>query len=395
MCRLLVLGDQLVGDGHENLVELRPHRVLELQPAGALLELHLLVVGQVDGDGLGAGVGLAGVVHDVVGVEVGVAARPLPLVGRGHRQTSLKLREQGDVARQPAAPFLVLDQDVCLVRGLVAEEFVLVRLDRTDDDIDGVSLHVHPGQIAGPIVVGLQRAGTQLEVVPEPGILGELRRLAELGGGAAGGSGEGLVVGHRAQATRAVAPDHGVQASQRLAGLGRCRGGPLELLLRHVVRIELGAGRTRAHARHEGLVAVEPVPGAVVQENELSGGGVGDRAEERVAGGVGLLPEDGVHLLRGVDEERDHPPLPLAEAAEVGGKADRRVLRELGRDGRRDRCPRLSATFASRHPTALSPKPVSAAQRNHGLMNYRPSSSRSPGMCRPARPSPGCVFASR
>ena len=75
MCDCWSCGDERVGDGHQDLVELGAHRVLELEPPRALLELDLLVVGQVDGDGLRAGVGVAGVVEDVVGVQVGVRAR--------------------------------------------------------------------------------------------------------------------------------------------------------------------------------------------------------------------------------------------------------------------------------------------------------------------------------
>ena len=35
-----------------------------------------------------------------------------------------------------------------------AEELILVRLDRSDDDIDGVVLHVHPGEVARLVVIG-------------------------------------------------------------------------------------------------------------------------------------------------------------------------------------------------------------------------------------------------
>ena len=72
--------------GTQNAVELRAHRVLELQPARALLELHLFVVRQIDGDRLGAGVGLARDVDDVVRIQVGVGAGRLPLVARAARE---------------------------------------------------------------------------------------------------------------------------------------------------------------------------------------------------------------------------------------------------------------------------------------------------------------------
>ena len=43
----LVFGDQHVADGDENLFELRPHRVLELQAPRAFLKLHLSSLGRL------------------------------------------------------------------------------------------------------------------------------------------------------------------------------------------------------------------------------------------------------------------------------------------------------------------------------------------------------------
>jgi hypothetical protein len=42
----LVFDDQLFGDRQHDLVELRPHGILQLQSSRPLLELHLLIVGQ-------------------------------------------------------------------------------------------------------------------------------------------------------------------------------------------------------------------------------------------------------------------------------------------------------------------------------------------------------------
>ena len=80
--RLLVRGDEPVGDGREDLVELGAHGVLELQAPRALRELDRLVVRQVDGDGLRRRRCVAGVVDDVVGAEVRVAARATPACTR-------------------------------------------------------------------------------------------------------------------------------------------------------------------------------------------------------------------------------------------------------------------------------------------------------------------------
>src|SRR3546814_18320266 len=46
--------------------------------------------------------------------------------------------------------------------------------------------------------------------------------------------------------------------------------GLLELLLRHVGRVELRAGRARADAADDGLVVVQPDPRAVVDLGELA-----------------------------------------------------------------------------------------------------------------------------
>ena len=79
------LGDQLPGDRDQDFVELRAHGVLELQPARALLELDPLVVRQVDGDRLGPGVAVTGVVDDVIGIQIGIGTRHLRLVFIRHR----------------------------------------------------------------------------------------------------------------------------------------------------------------------------------------------------------------------------------------------------------------------------------------------------------------------
>ena len=69
---LVVFGcEYQLTDGEEDLVELGLHRVAQLETAGALHGVYALVVGQVDGDGLAAGVAVSGVVDYVIDVEVG------------------------------------------------------------------------------------------------------------------------------------------------------------------------------------------------------------------------------------------------------------------------------------------------------------------------------------
>ncbi len=155
----LVLGDQFAGDGHQDAVEFGPHRVLELQPAGPLGQLDFLVVGQVDRDRLRTGVALTGVVHHVVSVEFRVGSRGLSFVRIRNGQAALQIGQESGVARQPLAPLHVLDQHVTGEAGFGAEQLVLVRFDRADDDVETVVLHVHPGHVAGLVVVALHRVG--------------------------------------------------------------------------------------------------------------------------------------------------------------------------------------------------------------------------------------------
>ena len=274
----LVLRDHLAGDRHQDAVELGPHHVLELEPAGALPELHRLVVGQVDGDGLGARVGVARVVEGVVCVEVGVRARALALVGLRHREPALQRGEERRVACQPRAPGLVLEQDVRLGPGLLPEQAVDVGLDRADDHIDPVGLHVEPRQVARLILVGFEGPGAKLEIPPEAGVVGERRRLPELGGCPAHGRGVDLVVGDGHEPSGTVPAHDGVLSAEGAARRGRGVGGSLELLGGQVMRIELRAGGALARAGDERPIPIEPVPRAVVDLDEAACRGVLERS---------------------------------------------------------------------------------------------------------------------
>ena len=101
-----------------------------------LRELHLLVVRQVDRDGLRARVAVAGVVDDVVGVEVGVGARASRPCRRPAPAGRAAARAASPRTREALAPLQVLDQHVGLERGLVAEQLVLVGLDRPDHEVE-------------------------------------------------------------------------------------------------------------------------------------------------------------------------------------------------------------------------------------------------------------------
>ncbi len=316
----LVLGDQDLGDGNQDAIELGPHRVLELQPPRPLGQLDLLVVGQVDRDRLRARVAVARVVDDVVGVEVRVGAGRLPLVLVGDGQPALQLGQERRVARQPFAPLQVLDQHEPLERRLGAQQLILVGLDRTDDDVETVVLHVHPGHVAGLIVVGLHRLGTQQQVLFERLLLGHGRRLAQAVGGERDLVLEELAVRDRLQRPVVVAANHRVEARQRLVARG------LDLFLRHVRRVEVGAGRLLTHAVEERFVGIQPVPRSVVDQRELPQRGIGDRTEKPALVAVGLLPERVVHRLRGLDQQLEEPAVGGVERRDVGRQRYRRVL---------------------------------------------------------------------
>ena len=85
----LVLGNQHLGNRNQNLVELGQHRVFELQAARSLGELDFLVIGQVDCNGLGAGIAVSRVEHHVVGIQIGIRPRGFRLVFIRDRQAGL------------------------------------------------------------------------------------------------------------------------------------------------------------------------------------------------------------------------------------------------------------------------------------------------------------------
>ncbi len=289
----LIGSDEHFGDRHQDAVELGAHRILELEPPGALGELHLLVVGEVDGDGLGAGVGLSGVVEHVIGVEIGVGARRLALVFSRHGETLLQRRQQRGIATEVITPLPVLHQHVRLVRRLESQQLVVISLDRTDHDVDGVVLHLHPRHVARLVIVAQQRVGAEGEVLLESGI-----------------------------PALTITAHQGVKTSERGPAIGcRTRGG-FEVGLGDVVLIKVGAQRHRAHPGQERTVAVEPIPRAIVDLGKAPETGVGDAAEHAVPRPRHLEPVDGVHLPGGIDQQRNHPSLRVAESAQVGIEPD-------------------------------------------------------------------------
>ncbi len=223
------------------------------------------------------------------------------------------------------------------MRALVAEELVLVRLDRADHHVYRVVLHVEPGDVAGAVVVGEERLGALLEVVPERRRVGELRSLAQLPGGDLRLLGVGDVIRDGDEGARRIAAHQRVETLQRIAVRLRRGRRAVERALRDVVRVEVRAGRLRSHAGDERFVVGQPIPWAVVDLHEPARVGVRHGLQQRVAIAVRLPPVDGVHRARRVDEKREHPPLLRRERARVVTQLDRRVLGETLLDGGRMR----------------------------------------------------------
>ena len=307
-------------DRHEDLVELGAHRVLELQPAGAFLQLDLFVVGQVDRNRFGAGIAVARVIDHVVGVQIGVAARRFALVGVVHGQAALQLRKETRKLGQPFTPRQVLDQHVGLVGRAVPVELVLVGLDRANDDVDLVVLHVHPGQIAGLVAIGDEGVGAQVQIILKLRVVRVARRLAQKARGAFELQRVGHVVRNDSQAAFVVTAD------QRVEAVLAAQGGCVEFLFGHVRRIETRAGGLGVHAAQKRPVSGKPVPRPVVDVGKATHRRIVDGVEERRLLAVGLEPEQLVHDLGRVDQQRQHGLLVVRQVGQIGRQ------RELGVD---------------------------------------------------------------
>jgi hypothetical protein len=208
----LVLRNEFRCQGLHDLIELRLHRVLELQPSRAPRQLDLLVIREVDGDGLRASVRVAGVVHDVVRIQVGVRARHFCFITCVHGQAPLQAGQQRREPRQAFAPGLVFNEHIPLVSRLIAEQLVLVVLDGPDHDIDRVVLHVHPGDVTRLVFVGLERICAQTQVVRQPRVACQLGCFPELRSRRSMLFRELLMVRHGNQRPCCVSPHEGVEA---------------------------------------------------------------------------------------------------------------------------------------------------------------------------------------
>ena len=119
------------------------------------------------------------------------------------------------------------------------------------------------------------------------------------------------------------APDECVERAQRFVFGGR----RLELLHRHVRGVEVGSGGLRGDALDEWPVPAEPVPRPVVDLDEAPGRLVALREREGLLPvPMGLLPEDVVHRLRGLDQQAHDLAVVHGEVGKIGLQTDDRVL---------------------------------------------------------------------
>ena len=160
---------------------------------------------------------------------------------------------------------VVPEVDVGFEGGFIAEDFVVVGFVGTDSDVDG-SVEIHPGEIAGVVVVRQKRRRAKLEETLE-GLVGSE------GGGLAKERGcfheigmIGLAVSDGCETAVFAANDAEEAGGERLLCGGKGFEPGFEFNLRHVFGIEVGARRfDGGDAGKEGGVGVEIGPGSFIQ----------------------------------------------------------------------------------------------------------------------------------
>jgi len=285
------------------------------------------------------------------------------------------------------------------MRRLGPIQLVVVGLDRADDDIDRVGLHVHPRQVAGLIVIAQQRLRPKLEVAPEAGILGQGCGVSQLGRRPLHLRTKGHSIGHRSQASQPIPSNQGVETAQGSPATRRGARDRIKLRRGDVVGVEVGAEGHGSDLGHEGLVAVEPVPGAVVDLGEPPQGRSGHGGEDAVRRSGHLEPVDLIHLPRGVDQERQHATGRIGEPAQVGVEPDRGVggeevlgaavgraslIRTLGGTGGNEEKDQEGRAHEWLHesriiPTMRTPVAARRGRRKGPLRNGRPRRERAAG----------------
>ena len=147
-------------------------------------------------------------------------------------------------------------------------------LDRTDNDIYGIVLHLHPCDVAWPVVVRDKSACPERQVALELRIICKLRRPPEQSSRPLEFIAINDVVRHDNELARGVTLDQGVPA----AFVGEV--GRFEFLSRHISRVEPGTRWFRFDIGQKGLVAIQPIPWPVVNFRKTPGVLIGQRCEQ-------------------------------------------------------------------------------------------------------------------
>ena len=168
----------------------------------------------------------------------------------------------------------------------------------------------------------------QRQIILQAGIIGERRCLLETTRGALVLRREKRRERDRRQMSGGIAAHHRVQGLERVRAHAAFRDLRLELRLGHPGGIVVGAGRTSADARNEGMIVVEPVPRTVVELREAARRRIGDRLQQRRRVAIRLNPENLVDRLGRVDEQRNHLALVVRERREVRRESHCGVFRE-------------------------------------------------------------------
>ena len=132
----------------------------------------------------------------------------LRYLGSIGRLFSISCRCEAKIRRSVS---FVADGDVGFEAGLVAEHLVVVGLVGADGDVEG-RVEIHPGDIAGVVVVGEERVGAEGQVLLERGVVGERGGFAQQGGGLLQIGGIRLAVRERRELACRVAADDGEKA---------------------------------------------------------------------------------------------------------------------------------------------------------------------------------------
>lgn len=321
---LLVVADEEISDRDEDIIELSLHSVFELETAGALFELDTFIVGEVDSDSLRSGVAIAGIIDNIIDIEVAFGARHFLFIFRVAGELFLEVWEHFDKLSEVVAPFHILDEDESLVGGLIAEESVVVVLDRSDNEVEFRLFHIHPSHIGGEIIVGFESLAAFGEILFKAWVLGEIDSLSEKRVDLSEFVGISDMIGDHFESAVLVAADDSI-----LACFGRVVES-IELLDGHIGWVEISALRTFADAGDKRFLRIEAVPSTVMDISERLHSGVGERVESfAVSGAVGLFPVELVHNLAYFDKDRDKLFFLIGEDAEVGRERELGILVDL------------------------------------------------------------------